>query len=438
MSKRPGRFTEEEVELANLIWEECRERELLLDSRGRPSYILALNLARHLLRKAYDIGLTDPLATIDWRAIIDCELEYGELLSEFERWLNDHFGRTRDMSEISYSNLDMLRLDIEAVKDAIRRLEEASPDELREAGLSEEDRQRQLEELRSNLEKLEAELKRLEAKKMRIMRARRGVRAPEREKTKTLIEYAVKKPETRLGRFIRRTTLFEYYRPPEKPPEKPPEVKPPEKPPPPPPPPPSPPRRRMIKDAMSYDEFVNKIKSYLSYQGIIPEVLSELVKEIEQDLRRDYEEASVFEIDDIVSRIIIYFVNEYLPQRFTIIPSGLLAGKGVRVDHPKKILIYGVWSRPRIHFLKPRFDLWVSDCIKVGMTVKQKPVSIVPGKTHLIIDPVVPLEKALVAIREDTIFLVNALAIGYVFDPDAKYVEYYYYPACVLIGRVKT
>jgi predicted nucleic acid-binding Zn-ribbon protein len=593
MSKRRG-YTAEELELARLIWDECREGSVIRDSTGRPSYILALNLARVFLSKAYEAGFDDPLSEIDWRAIIDCGLEYSEMIAEYERWLRDNVGRTKSIDQIVYSEIDMLRLDIESLKNAIKSLESLSSGELAEMGLTEEDRQRQLDELRSNLAKLEAELKRLEEKRMRRMRARVVVRAPERERTRKLIEYAVGKPETRLGRYIRQTVLGEFIarkpvpaptapvseedvfreaqriysefmsyhsglvdkfkpvserintlikklhdlekqfkeaseagdlerlkqllpeaekvekelaesfreagklrsetraeraewrsrkvdvvrrlfelkrRAPGKSSEigkmaseiselSPPDVKwevPPEwvysdqasimsramslvkrarsriaeleyrgR---------AVPVSRKLKEVMGFEDFLNKLRERLDYYGVPAEAVSMFIGEVEADLRRDYEEADYAELEEVLARLVMYFKTEYIPAHFIILPARLLAGRGVRVDHPREILIYGMWVKPRISYLKPRFDSWVRDCTVSGYTVKNKPITIKPGKTHFVIDPGVAVESAIVAVADETIYLVNAPAIGYVYDPDSRYVEYYYYSPCPLLSR---
>ena len=589
--------TEEEVELANRIWELCKEGTLLQDSRGRPSYILALNLAKFLLSKAYEAGFDDPLAEIDWDAIIDCELEYSEMIREYQRWLSDSVGKPKSIDSIVYSQIDMLRMDIESIKHTISQLESLTPDQLAEMGLTEEDRQRQLEELRSNLAKLEAELKRLE-RQMIKRRVRVRARAPEREKTRKLIEFAVKRPETALGRYVRQTLLGEFI------------VR---KPAPPPSPPPvseeealkeaqrvhsefmsfhnelegklrpvsdrinelikqlhslegqfkeasdagdlerlkqllpdaervqnelseafeeakkllqetlpairewrrrkdealrrlfelkrrapgkaeeiqkliaeisalstpyvrweAPPEwvrkdeagitgrardlvkrlrsriaeleyrqrrigvlKRKLKDVLRFEDFINKLRERLEYYGVPADVASMFIGEIEEELRQAYEEAEYAELEDTIARFILHFKTEFIPLHFTVLYAHLLVARGVRVDHPRQILLYGMWVRPRVHYLKPRFDSWASDCARAGFTVVRKPITIRPGKTHLIIDPAISLESVIVAVRDDTIYLVNAPAIGYVFDPDTKYVEYYYYLPCPLLDMAR-
>jgi len=592
MGKRRG-YTAEELELAQLIWDECREGDVIKDSTGRPSYILALSLARVLLNKAYEVGIEDPLSVIDWRAMIDCSLEYSEMITEYERWLRDHVGRTRSIDKIVHSDIDMLRLDIESLKDAIRNLESLSSQELAEMGLTEEDRQRQLDELRSDLAKLEAELRRLELQKMRRMRARITVMAPEREKTKKIIEHAVKRPETRLGRYMRQMILGEFIvRRPAPAPTAPvseedvfkeahriysefmsyhnglvnklkpvsdkinalikklydlekqfkeasekgdleslkrllseaekvdrelaesfieasrvksmtkteraewrhrkadvivkltglkrqapgksseidkmiseiselsqPDVKwevPPEwmfsdqasimskvmslvkriK------------SRiaeleykgravtvsKKLKEVMGFEDFLNRLRERLSYYGVPDEVVGMFIGEVEEDLRQEYEEANYGELETVLSRLITYFKTEFIPTRFTVLHAHLLTGSGVRVDHPREILMYGMWVKPRISYLRPRFDSWIRDIMASGYTVKYKLITIKPGKTHFVVDPGIAVESVIVAVADGTIYLANVPAIGYVYDPESKYVEYYYYPPCTLLS----
>jgi hypothetical protein len=422
MSRRRG-YTEEEVELANLIWEMCQEGSAILDARGKPSYILALNLARTLLRKAYEVGFDDPLSEIDWRAIIDCDLEYSEILSEYERWLRDYVGRTKSLDEVVYSQADTLRLDIEALRYVISQLESLSPEELAEMGLTEEERQRQLEELRLNLAKLERELKRLEEQRLRRQRAR-AVKAREREVTRKLIEFAVKRPETKLGRYVRQTVLTEFTRRPT----------PPAQPAQPAPPAPAEAKRpkRVVRDLMTYEEFTRRVAETLGFYGLPAELISQLLGEIENDLKSMYEELSY---EEALGKIIVYTRDEYIPTRFTIVPATLLAERGVRVDYPRKVLLYGMWVRPRISYFIPRFETWLVDCRVLGYEVAVKPITIRPGKTHLIVDPTADINAVLVATVADTVYLVSAPAIGYVFDPDARYVEYYHYHSCPLLVR---
>jgi hypothetical protein len=592
MSKRRG-YTAEELELAQLIWDECREGSVIRDSTGRPSYILALSLARVLLNKAYEAGFDDPLYEIDWRAIIDCSLEYSEMIAEYERWLRDNVGKTKSIDQIVYSDIDMLKLDIESLKDAIKNLESLSSQELAEMGLTEEDRQRQLDELRSDLAKLEAELRRLEIQKMLRKRARVVVRAPEREKTRRVIEHAVKSPETRLGRYMRQMILGEFIaRKPAPAPTAPvseedvlkeaqriynefmsyhnglvnklkpisekinalikklydlekqfkeaseagdlerlrqllpeaekvdkelaesfieagriksmtkteraewryrkaevvvkltglkrrapgksseidkmiseisglsqPDVKwevPPEwmfsdqasimskvmslvkriK------------SRiaelehrgrvatlsKKLKEVMGFEDFLNKLRERLDFYGVPAEVASMFIGEAEADLRHEYEEADYGELEEVLAKFITYFKTEYIPSHFTVLNAPLLTGSGVRVDHPREILIYGMWVKPRITYLKPRFDSWIKDAMASGYTVKYKPITIKPGKTHFVVDPGVAIESVIVAVADKTIYLASVPAVGYVYDPESKYVEYYYYSPCTLLS----
>jgi DNA-binding transcriptional ArsR family regulator len=419
MSGRRG-YTEEEVELANLIWEMCQEGSAILDARGKPSYILALNLARTLLRKAYEVGFDDPLSEIDWRAVIDCDLEYSEILSEFERWLRDYVGRTKSLDEVVYSQADILRLNIEAIRHAISQLESLTPDELMEMGLTEEERQRQLEELRLDLAKLEGELKRLEEQKLRRWRAR-ATKAREREVTRELIEFAVKQPETKLGRYMRQTVLAESARRPAPPSQPAPQ-----------PPVEANPHKRTVRDLMAYEEFTRRVAMTLEFYGLPAELISQVLGEIESDLRHMYEEASY---EEALGKVVMYIRNEYIPTRFTIVPARALAERGVRVDYPREILLYGMWVRPRISYFLPQFSAWLEDCRSLGFDVRVKPITIRSGKTHLIVDPAADINEVLVAMVADTIYLVSAPAIGYVFDQDARYVEYYHYRPCPLLTR---
>jgi hypothetical protein len=106
---------------------------------------------------------------------------------------------------------------------------------------------------------------------------------------------------------------------------------------------------------------------------------------------------------------------------------------GVRVAHPNPIWIHGLYVRPRIKYLIPRFESWAEDNRKIGARVEFKPITVRQGVTHLIVDPDVELENLRVAVRGMTIALVNAQAIGYVADSVNRYVEYYYYPMCSMI-----
>jgi len=492
-----------------------------------------------------------------------------------------------------YSDIDMLRLNIESLKDAIKNLESLSSQELAEMGLTEEDRQRQLDELRSDLAKLEAQLKLLEAKKMRRMRTRLAVRAPEREKTRRIIEHAVEKPETPLGRYMSQTILgkfitrgpapaptapiseenvlkeaqriynefmsyhnglVEKYKPisekinalikklhdlekqfkeaseagnlkrlrqllpeaqkvseelmesfveasklksmtkaeranwthkrmdviarlielkrrapgksseidkmkseisglnqPDIRWEVPPEwvysdqisimnratnlvmrmqsriaelehrgraVT----------------LSKKLKEVMGFEDFLNRLRERLGFYGVPAEVVSMFIEETEADLRQEYEEANYGELEEVFTRIVMYFKTEYIPAHFTVLYARLLTGSGVRVDHPREILMYGIWVKPRITYLKPRFDSWIRDCITSGYTVKYKPITIKPGKTHFVVDPGVAVESVIVAVADKTIYIANAPAIGYVYDPESKYVEYYYYSPCPLLS----
>jgi hypothetical protein len=302
-------------------------------------------------------------------------------------------------------------------------------------GLTEEERQRQLEELRLDLAKLERELKRLEEQRLRRQRAR-AVKAREREVTRKLVEFAVKQPETKLGRYMRQTVLAEFTRRPA-PPAQP--AQPAPQPPPQPAPQPAPPAppeakqpKRVVKNLMTYEEFTRRVAEMLEFYGLPAELVSQLLREIESDLRHMYEELSY---EEALGKIIMYTRDEYIPTRLTIVPARALAERGVRVDYPREILIYGMWVRPRISYFTPQFEMWLADCRALGYEVAVKPITIRPGKTHLIVDPTTDINEVLVAMVAGTIYLVSVPAIGYVFDPDARYVEYYHYRSCPLLIR---
>jgi hypothetical protein len=183
---------------------------------------------------------------------------------------------------------------------------------------------------------------------------------------------------------------------------------------------------------MPYEEFTRRVAETLEFYGLSAELVSQVLGEIESDLRYMYEELSY---EEALGKIIVYTRDEYIPTRLTIVPAGLLAERGVRVDYPREILLYGMWVRPRVSYFLPQFESWLQDCRAMGFEVRVKPITIRPGKTHLIVDPTADISEVLVALQADTVYLVSAPAIGYVFDQDARYVEYHYYRPCPLLTR---
>jgi hypothetical protein len=191
---------------------------------------------------------------------------------------------------------------------------------------------------------------------------------------------------------------------------------------------------KKLKEVMGFEDFLNKLRERLGFYGVPAEVASMFIGEVEADLRHEYEEADYGELEEVLAKFITYFKTEYIPTHFTVLYANLLAGSGVRVDHPREILMYGMWVKPRITYLKPRFDSWIRDITISGYTVKYKPITIKPGKTHFVVDPGVAVESVIVAVADKTIYLANVPAIGYVYDPESKYVEYYYYSPCTLLS----
>jgi hypothetical protein len=119
--------TRREVEeLARRLWEAFRGRRVTLDRLGRPSYIVTFNLARRLLEIAEGAGVADPLYTVDWVAVLDPDLEPGENIRLFSRWVVESLGRRIEVSE----EVDAYVSELERYLSYLRgELERAPPEE---------------------------------------------------------------------------------------------------------------------------------------------------------------------------------------------------------------------------------------------------------------------------------------------------------------------
>jgi len=222
-----SKLPEDIKELAEIIWDECREGNALLDSRGVPNYIKAVGLARTFLNIAKEVGIEDPLHDVDWKAIIDCSLEYGELINEVKRYLYTAFSPEAPAkvyeraSEIDLK--DYLRMELSRIEHDMDYLQSLSPEELQEQGMTEEDRKKLIDDLTRERAEILQKLRELERPKPARRVARRPVRKAEKPRYINLLYYMYFKPKPKPSRPPEKPAERPVERPPEEAPVKTPE-----------------------------------------------------------------------------------------------------------------------------------------------------------------------------------------------------------------------
>lgn len=256
--------------------------------------------------------------------------------------------------------------------------------------------------LREEIDRLRAEKKRLEARVKELEQA--------------LEEYE------RTGRYGLRKFIAEPVKP-TRPPPSPPPVKPPE-----------PPKRKLIKDAMTYDELLHRLRSYLLLEGLTNYVIDKVFSHAEDYIKEVYETKAMDELPAEMERLMRYIEDEYVKTRCVVVPAVALIGYGIMVREPMPTKIYGVIAKPTISYIYPRFADWAQSLEKAGYTVLYEPISLTPT-SHFIHNPGVKPEDVYVAIEKETslIVLSSADAIGYTMDEQKKKLTWYRYPPCKLL-----
>jgi hypothetical protein len=422
----------DEQELARYMYEMWADKPIFATEEGH-GFIKAVALARMIISlvKKLDPRI-DPQEVIE-RILdnIDPDLTFDEAKDTVLMILSQ-YGAPSDVGSATEEYYKDLLMERDMYEDTIRRLSGATDEELAEMGLTREEANRLIEESQRELARINAELERLQ-KPRRIHKKEYVPSKPSPPKPAPKPPRIERAKQTKLIEWLAKTTttVKPAEKPAEKPVEKPPE-KPAEKP---------PPQRpstlagyeAKIKDVMTYEQFINEIVRFLKFRGLIDDVISEILKIDEQELRYDYENLSYRDIGETMNWLSSWIIGEYILRNFEIVNVAKLQAMGVRVTHPYPIWIHGLYVRPRIKYLIPRFDSWADYNRKIGVTVEFKPITVRQGITHLVVDPDVELENLRVAMRGMTIVLINAEAIGYVMDSVNRYVEYYYYPMCSLI-----
>lgn len=210
-----------------------------------------------------------------------------------------------------------------------------------------------------------------------------------------------------------------------------------EKPPPPTKPPAPPPAKpKLIKETMSYDEFVGRIKAYLRGEGITDYLIDKIITEIEAHIKEIYETTSIDMITAELERIIMYVFEEFIPAKCSKVTGVELERIGVDVREPRPTRVYGVVMKPPISYIYPRFVDWANSLERAGYQVTYKPVQAIRG-VHFIHEPGVPLDHLVVAIDKETglIVLTSTSAIVYMLDEEKKTLVWYRYPVCRALLR---
>jgi hypothetical protein len=422
----------DEQKLAKYMYEMWADKPIFATEEGH-GFIKAAALARMIISRVKKLDpRIDPQEVIEKLLDeIDPDLTFDEV-KDFVLMFLSRYGADTDVGSATEDYYKSLLTDRDMYEEFIKKLSEATDEELAEMGLTREERDRLIEESRRELERIKAELERLQ-KPRRIHKKEYIPSKPRPPKPVPKPPRMERAKQASLIEWLAKTTpaVKQAEKPAEKPPEKPAEK-----------PAAQPPTQRpstlaryeaKIKDVMTYEQFINKVVEFLRYAGLIDDVISEVLRINEQELRIDYETVSYQDIEESFNWLASWIAGEYIPANFEIVTVGKLQAMGVRVAHPNPIWIHGLYIRPRIKYLIPRFDSWAEDNRKIGARVEFKPITVRHGVTHLIVDPDVELENLRVAIRGMTIALVSAQAIGYVADSVNRYVEYYYYPMCLMI-----
>lgn len=202
------------------------------------------------------------------------------------------------------------------------------------------------------------------------------------------------------------------------------------------PPPPAPVRPKMIKELMTYDELVRKLKSYLQHEGITTHMIDKLMQDLDSYVKEIYETKDIYEMTAELERIITYISEEYIPARYIKISALDLTNMGVEVREPNPTRVYGMVMKPPISYIYPRFVDWANSLERSGYKVSYEPAPATRG-THFIHEPKIPAGDIVVALDKELniITLSSAPAISYYFDEAKRVLIWYRYPMCRLLLR---
>jgi hypothetical protein len=167
--------------IADEIWEKCWEKQrkyfeeevdidrrlkrikLILDIAGKPNYSTVVSLARDIVKLMDKYGVSFDAFSVE--DDVDCSLERSELISVLAvKWSG---GRIVSLYDFVNDVLDTLEYDIYSIESQIKDLERMTPEELREKGLTEEQRRELIEELKAELARARMEYDRVK-RQMRV------------------------------------------------------------------------------------------------------------------------------------------------------------------------------------------------------------------------------------------------------------------------------
>jgi hypothetical protein len=179
-------------------------------------------------------------------------------------------------------------------------------------------------------------------------------------------------------------------------------------------------------NSVKFEEFLDRVRELLYAKGVPRVIVEQFISDMDEYIKSVYEKTGYKDPLLALGEISIYFVRNYIPEKFTLVNAMFLRASGVDVRHAYVRLVHATSS----------FISWLNNLRERGWRVEEKLVYIRPGKTNIILDPDTPIEYFTVALRGLTIALTNTQALIYIIDHEEKSLEYYFYPKCDLLGEI--
>lgn len=186
-------------------------------------------------------------------------------------------------------------------------------------------------------------------------------------------------------------------------------------------------RYRLLKDVMTYGDFVLKLQRELEFYGLPSEVAKEIVVSVEDWAREIYETAADWQEYDARLKLLEWTRKEWLPRNAMLLTYDTLAKAGIEVRPPNPLWMFGQLRRPSIDYIRPRFLDWADGVARSGYTVYTRQVPLEKEKTVIIHEPVINTQDVKVYVRNKEIILINVHALVYYLDHTERRLVYYFY-----------
>jgi hypothetical protein len=146
-----------------------------------------------------------------------------------------------------------------------------------------------------------------------------------------------------------------------------------------------------VKQLISYNEFLEAIKTKLTSYGLPPEYIDMLIKQYEPTFRNSYEQLTSEQLTLFLEELFNWLISEVMkPPEYTVytasVLKSILGEEAIRTPKPEKRMFMGkeIEAYPSIERLKDKFQFWASSIEKIGWKVEYKPIVLQPGYTNII------------------------------------------------------